>query len=141
MADSMRVSELFAGYPFGQPATSEAIRECEARLGHAIPAPFRDYYQAFNGFRGPTNSKFFYSLEELLETNDFLRSGEFPSFLNQHLAVGDPGTGYFWIVPIAEGSEVREWDAEWGDDANLLPGSIEDVWAAKKSVYDSIDLD
>ena len=139
MTNSSRISEVFAGHQFGAPASVDLVRDCESRLGHPIPAPVRQLYLAFDGFRGPTDSRFFYSLEELLEVNVFLRSGEFPAFLEKWLAVGDPGTGSYWIVPIEGRFEVREWDAEWGEDVEVLVGDLVDVWAAKKQLYDSFD--
>ena len=138
-----QVTELFHGFPFGTPATLDDLQRAERELGEAIPPVLRDLYLAFDGFRGPTNAQFFWPLfaeNGLVNFNGFLRAGdEFPhDFVSSCIFFGDEGIGPMWgIKRDLPDSSVR-WDAEWGEDIEIVGTTPPDVWLQKKREYDAI---
>jgi hypothetical protein len=145
LAESVR--NAFAESAFGAPVSSSELEEAEAALGHALPPVLRELYAAFDGFTGPTNAPFLFPLvhrpgprqDSALAYTDFLRA-EIPSleWLRTAVALGGPGTGSSWFVSILHPDQVWEWDAEWGDEYEVLEGSLLDVWLAKKAMYDAL---
>jgi hypothetical protein len=142
MDNPSTVREAFQDYVFGQPASFESLASAEAKLGHKLPPVLREYLLAFNGFKGPTDADFFYTVDHLVEMTLFFRSEDyFPEFLHNAVVLGDDGTGPCWLIRLGQPDTIIEWDAEWGEDSEVLPGSLADVWSARKAVYDSLRRD
>ena len=142
------VRQAFSGQVFGQPVSAGEIQLAEEELGHALPQVLRDLYSAFDGFTGPTGAPFFFPLrtassfspESLVSYTLFLRSEDyFPESLRDAVVVGDFGGGSSWFVKASNPEQVLRWDAEWGDEYEILDGSILDVWLNEKAAYESID--
>lgn len=139
MDNPSTVRDAFREYGFGQPASLELLANAEAKLGHRLPPVLRNYFLAFNGFKGPTDSDFFYTVDHLVEMTLFFRSEDyFPKFLHGAVALGDDGTGPCWLIRLDQPDTIIEWDAEWGDDFEVLQGSLVEIWLARKAVYDGI---
>ncbi|WP_333677759.1 SMI1/KNR4 family protein [Dyella sp.] len=139
MDNPITLRDIFREYSFGEPATPEMLDRAEAKLGHALPPVLLSHFLAFNGFKGPTAADFFYSVDQLVEMTLFFRSEDyFPGFLDTAVAFGDDGTGPCWLIRIDQPDTIIEWDAEWGEHYDVLPGSIADVWLARKAAYDRI---
>jgi hypothetical protein len=139
MDNPSTVRDAFQEYDFGQPASLELLANAEAKLGHRLPPVLRNYFLAFNGFKGPTGSDFFYTIDHLVEMTLFFRSEDYlPKFLHGAVALGDDGTGPCWLIRLDRPDTIIEWDAEWGDDFEVLQGSLVEIWLARKAVYDGI---
>lgn len=139
MDNPSMVRDAFREYAFGEPASVEMLDSAEARLGHRLPPVLREYFLAFNGFKGPTAADFFYTVDHLVEMTVFFRSEDyFPSFLHRAVALGDDGTGPCWLIRLDQPDIIIEWDAEWGEDYEVLRGALADVWIARKAVYDGV---
>lgn len=147
MSAAQRVQQLFHGFPFGPACRPNDIAVAEDRLGHPLPPILRDLYLQFDGFAGPTNAAFFYPLlvpssfsqAALVEHTLFLRSESyFPKFLHRAVAFGDYGIGPSWVIALDTPDRIIEWDAEWGDDCEILEGSLFDIWKDKKEWYESL---
>ena len=140
-----QVKELFQGYPFGVPATPDALLRAEQALGEPVPPILRELYLAFDGFNGPTNSRFFWPLfgkNGLVEFNAFLRSGdEFPHpFVSSCIFFGDEGVGPLWGIKSGLPDSIIMWDAEWGDDFEIVGSNPLDVWTRAKRDFENIQL-
>jgi hypothetical protein len=147
MAMAQDIRQLFHGFPFGSACSPNDIAVAENRLGHSLPSMFRDLYLQFDGFTGPTNAAFFYPLlvpssfsqAALVEHTLFLRSEDyFPKFLHRAVVFGDYGTGPCWAVSLDAPSRIIEWDAEWGEDYEVLEGTPFEIWKNKKEWYESL---
>lgn len=147
MSIPRQIRKHFEGFPFGAACTPADIAKAEKQLGHPLPPPLAELYLNFNGFAGPTNAAFFYPLlkpssfatTSLVEYTLFLRSEDyFPEFLWRAVAIGDYGTGPCWVILIDAPGKILEWDGEWGDDYEMLEGTLVDVWKGKKELYEKI---
>lgn len=144
MSQPDEVRALFAGQHFGAPCTDADIRRAETALGEPLPPILRELYLAFDGFLGPTNAGFFWSLferEGLVEMNRFYRDDPlFPQALvSQCLFFGDNGCGPQWAFKRDLPGKVIRWDAEWGEDIEVVGESPLDVWRAEKQMYDDLN--
>jgi hypothetical protein len=141
------IRRAFSQYAMGASCTPEDIAAAERQLGHALPPVVAELYREMDGFLGPTNAQFMYPLlqdrtnasrSSLVGMTLFLRSEDFPGFLGRAVAIGDAGTGPFWLVFLDEPDKVALWDAEWGDDLEWLEGGLLDVWLKEKALYDRL---
>lgn len=115
------------------------MAKAEELLGHPLPPLLTELYLNFNGFTGPTGAAFFYPLPTLVEHTLLLRSEDyFPTFLRHAVAIGDYGTGSYWVILIDAPGNILEWDAEWGDDYETLEGTLVDVWRGRKELYERL---
>jgi SMI1 / KNR4 family (SUKH-1) len=137
MESSSVVLETFDG-PFGTPATDESISNAERLLGHALPSVLKQHYRAYDGFCGPTDTHFLYSLDKLVETTLWLRNeGYFPEFIKRAVALGDYGVGPYWLILIDNPDTIVEWDACMeGEEHLVLETSLTETWLARKIWYD-----
>jgi hypothetical protein len=71
----------------------------------------------------------------LVEYTRFLRSEDFPQFLQRAVAIGDTGTGPSWIIEIDRPERILWWDAEWGDEYEVVPGTLIDAWRRARDEY------
>lgn len=141
------VRHHFAAYEFGSPCTEEQLARAELLLGERIPSLLRDLYLAFDGFLGPTHASFFWPLFEkrpgagaLVEMNRFLRSGEFPEpLMSQCLFYGDAGVGPCWGLKRDMPGKIILWDAEWGDDFEIVGTNPLEVWLEGKRKHDALE--
>src|SRR5262245_12006473 len=143
MAAADEVRSMFAGHSFGAPCTEADIRRAEAALGEPLPPVLRELYLAFDGFLGSTNAGFFRPLfgrEGLVELNRFFRGDAlFPQELvSRCVFFGDNGCGPLWGFKRELPGKVIQWDAEWGEDFEVVGDSPLDVWRAEKQAYDSL---
>jgi hypothetical protein len=141
-ADEVRA--MFPGHSFGAPCTEEDIRRAEGALGELLPPILRELYLSFNGFLGSTNAGFFWSLfgrEGLVELNLFYRGHNvFPAeLMSQCLFFGDNGCGQQWGFKRDLPGRVIQWDAEWGQDFEIVAGDPVDAWRVEKQLYDASD--
>jgi hypothetical protein len=97
----------------------------------------REMYREFDGFGGPMGTCFLYPLllpqpfskETLVGHTLFLRGEEyFPVFLHKAVVYGDFGNGPYWGVLLDTPDKVFVWDAEWGDQFDVLEGTPLDAW-------------
>jgi hypothetical protein len=141
------VRSQFADYPFGPPCTEAEIRKAEAALGESLPEMLVELYLAFDGFLGPTNAEFMWRLfandertSGLVEMNQFLRGDDlFPQHLiSQCLFFGDNGCGPYWGTKRDLIGKVIQWDAEWGDDFEVVGDTLLEVWLREKQMYDAL---
>lgn len=138
-----KVKEAFQGFPFGEPATLEDLTRVESKVGEPLPAILRDLYLAFDGFRGPTNARYLWPLfgkDSLVEFNGFLRhGGEFPhDFVHSCIFFGDEGIGPMWGIKRDLPGSIICWDAEWGEDFEVVGATPLDVWLRSKHDFDAI---
>jgi hypothetical protein len=138
-----KVKAAFQGFPFEAPATIEDLRQAESKLGEPLPAVLRNLYLGFNGFRGPTNARFLWPLfgkDSLVEFNAFLRCGdEFPrEFVHSCIFFGDEGIGPMWGIKQDIPGTIIRWDAEWGEDFEVVGATPLEVWLRSKHSFDSI---
>src|SRR4051812_45158226 len=101
MGPSEELRPLFPAGSFGPPCTAADLRRAEEALGEPIPAALRELYLACDGFRGPTDARFFWPLfgyPGLVRSNEFFRGGEpFPRMLvSRCLFIGEDGCGPQW---------------------------------------------
>lgn len=139
------VRKYFTGCSFGDPCTPQQLAEAESELRQPIPETLRSLYSNFNGFLGPTDAQFFWPLFKLSEwklglvdMNRFLRDDPiFPQVLmSQCLFYGDAGIGPLWGLKADLPGQVILWDAEWGDDFEIVGTDIVGVWLHEKRKYD-----
>lgn len=137
MEETAEVRRQFEG-PFGPPATQQQIEAAERSLGHGLPMNLKAHYAEYNGFKGPTNTDFLYTLDDLVRTTLWLRGeGYFPDFIQRSVALGDDGTGAFWLICIDQPDKVIDWDAEMeGEGHVVLDGGLAEEWIARKATYD-----
>ena len=143
MSQSDEVRAEFACGCFGTPCTEAEISRAEEALGELFPAALRELYLAFDGFRGPTNARFFWPLfgpEGLVYMNQFYRCDDlFPhELVAQCLFFGDEGTGPQWGFKRDLPGKIVRWDAEWGDDFEVVGENVLEVWLAKKAEYNAL---
>ena len=140
MEDVDAIRQHFEG-PFGVPATAEQLKDAEARLGHELPPLLKLHYAAYDGFKGPTTTDFFYSLEQLATTTLWLRrEGYFPKFIQHSVALGDDGVGNYWLIDIEQPDVVIDWNAEMErEDRVLLAASLSQAWIERSRDY--VDTD
>ena len=143
MAAADEIQTMFAGHSFGSPCTEADIGRAEAAIGERFPPMLRELYLAFDGFRGSTNAAFFWPLfgpEGLIEMNEFFRGDDlFPQELVlKCLFFGDNGCGPQWGFKQDLPGKVIQWDAEWGNDFEVVGDSPLEVWRAEKQSYDSL---
>jgi hypothetical protein len=143
MATADEIRAMFSGRSFGAPCTQADIRRAETALGETLPPVLRELYLAFDGFRGSTDAAFFWFLfgrEGLVEMNLFFRGDElFPQELvTQCLFFGDNGVGAQWGLKRDLPGKVILWDAEWGEDFEVVGDSPLEVWRTEKQVFDSL---
>lgn len=62
MSFSQRVKEAFPTGHFGAPCSMADILEAERELQIALPEVLKEFYLAFNGFRGGGYSEFYFRL-------------------------------------------------------------------------------
>ena len=138
MKISADVRNHFDG-PFGPPITQQQIDSAEQSLGHELPAPLKQHYAQYDGFKGPTETNFLYPLEELVRTTLWLRGeGYFPDFLQHSVALGEDGTGAYWVIDIKRPDKVIEWDAEMeGEEHVVLDRSLAEEWIARLIRYEN----
>jgi hypothetical protein len=106
-----------------------------------IPPVLRNLYRSFNGFRGPTGAAFFWPLfgdRGLVRWHQFLRSEFTQPWLSTCLFYGDAGGGSPWGLKADLPGRVILWDAEWGDDFEVVRTSVLDVWLDEKRKYDEL---
>lgn len=144
MTDIKDLKLLFAGHYFGPPAEAADLLRAESILGEPIPASLKEFYLAFDGFRGPTNAGFFWPIfgfPGLVRSNRFLRDDElFPhELVTQCLFFGDNGCGPLWGFKQDLPGKVIQWDVRWGLDFEIAGDCPLDVWRAEKHMYDSLD--
>ncbi len=148
MTFAAEVRQAFEGQTFGNPVPAQEIKLAEEELGFPLPQVLKELYAAFDGFAGPTDAPFFFPLrvassfsqESLVSFTLFLRGEDyFPEALNDAVAVGDFGGGSSWFIKVSNPDQVLRWDAEWGEEYEVLEGSLLDVWLAEKASYDSVD--
>lgn len=141
------VRRHFAGYAFGEPCPESELVRAEALLGELVPDVLRELYRSFNGFAGPTSAPFLWPLFErrrgasaLVEMNLFLRHGsEFPrALMLQCLFYGDAGVGPSWGLKRDLPGKVILWDAEWGDDFEVVGDDLLEVWMKEKRAYEEL---
>jgi len=142
MTPAQIIKEAFRGFPFGQPCTPANIARAEHDL-ESLPEELREFYRMFDGFHGPTDAHFFWSLFEkngLVDFNRFLRSGdEFPHrFVSSCLFFGDAGIGDMWGIKRDLPGKVVRWDASWGEDFQIAGESLVEVWLAEKKTFDGL---
>ena len=137
MEETAEVRKHFEG-PFGPPVTREQMGAAELSLGHRLPATLKQHYAEYDGFKGPTDTSFLYSLEDLVKTTLWLRGeGYFPDFIQRSVALGDDGTGAYWLIDIEQPDKVIDWDAEMeGEEHVVLGGNLAEEWIARKTMYD-----
>lgn len=134
-----QIRKHFEGFPFGAACTPADIAKAEEQLGHPLPPLLTELYLNFDGFAGPTDAAFFYPLTSLVKYTLFLRTEDyFPRFLQRAVAIGDYGTGPYWVILIDAPDKILEWDAEWGDDYETLEGTLVDVWKDRKEWYEKV---
>ena len=143
MSLATQVSELFHGFAFGTPATPDDLQRAEGELGEPIPPVLRDLYLAFDGFLGPTNAQFLWPLfaeNGLVRFNNFLRAGdEFPhEFVSSCIFFGDEGIGAMWGIKRDLPDAIILWDAEWGEDYEIVGSSPLDDWTRSKRDYEGL---
>jgi SMI1 / KNR4 family (SUKH-1) len=140
----VEVRALFPAGVFGAPCTDLEIAAAERALGHKLPPILKDLYRSFDGFIGPTDAQFLYPLlkptdtmkTSLVEHTQFLRSEDyFPQFLQRSVAIGDTGIGPCWIIEIDRAERILWWDAEWGDEYEVVPGTLIDAWHRARDEY------
>ena len=132
------IRQRFEG-PFGPPCTPAQVLQAESALGHPLPAILKTHYAHFNGFQGPTDTRFLYPLQTLVDTTLWLRrEGVFPAFIQSAVAVGDYGVGSYWLILGDEPDTVVEWAATMEDDVYIvLQGALTDVWLAQQEWFDA----
>jgi len=143
----LAVRKAFKGFEFGPHCTEEELRQAESLLGEPIPQLLRQLYQSFNGFLGPTAAQFLWPLRELstggvsfVEMNLFYRRDSFPQRLtSQCLFYGDEGCGAQWGLKLDLPGKVIKWDAEWGEDFEIVGDDLLEVWLESKRRYDELD--
>ncbi len=145
MSQPEEVRELFRDYPFGTPATLESLQRAERELGELLSPILRELYLAFDGFEGPTRAQFFWPIfarAGLVEFNRFLRAGdEFPhEFVCSCVFFGDGGIGSMWGIKRDLPDSVILWDAEWGEDYEVVGRAPLDAWRQAKCDFDAIKL-
>jgi hypothetical protein len=133
----------FSGFAFGEPATQGDIERAERELGESLPAVLRDFYRAFDGFRGPTEARFLWPLfakSGLVDFNRFLREGnEFPhAFVSSCIFFGDAGIGDMWGIKRDLPGTVIRWDASWGEEYEVAGNSPLETWLAEKKFYEGL---
>jgi hypothetical protein len=143
MAAADEVRTLFAGYSFGAPCTEAELRRAEEALGESLPSVLQELYLAFDGFRGSTNAAFFWPLfgpEGLVVLNQFYRGDNlFPrALVSQCLFFGDDGCGPQWGLRRDLPGKIIRWDAEWGEDFEVVGATPLEVWRTTKQWYDSL---
>jgi hypothetical protein len=148
MIFAAEIQQAFQGRKFGPPVSDQDLDIAEQELGHKLPQVLRNLYAAFDGFTGPTDAPFFFPLrskssfsqESLVSYTLFLRSEDyFPEALLDAVVVGDFGGGSSWFIKVSSPNQVLRWDAEWGNEYEVLEGSLLDVWLREKTAYESID--
>ena len=144
MGEVDEVRALFEGHSIGPACTDADIRRAEAALGEPLPAALRELYLAIDGFRGPTDARFFWPLfgyPGLVRSNQFFRSGEpFPrGLVSRCLFFGEDGCGPQWGFHADRPGRVIRWDAEWGDDFEEVGASPLEVWRTAVQWYASLD--
>jgi SMI1 / KNR4 family (SUKH-1) len=143
MGQADEVRSMFAGRHFG-PASCEAdLRRAEALLGEPLPESLRKLYLSFDGFLGPTDAGFLWSLfeeEGLVAMNQFYRGDElFPQGLvTKCLFFGDNGCGPQWGFKRDLPGKVIRWDASWGTDFEIVADTPLEAWRAEKRLYDDL---
>jgi cell wall assembly regulator SMI1 len=143
MSQADAVRSLFAGYTFGPPCTEADLRLAEAVLGEPLPPVLRQLYLAFDGFRGPTEARFFWPLagyEGLVELNQFYRGDDlYPQELvTQCVFFGDGGGGPQWGIKRDLPGKVIRWNASWWTEFEIAGDSPLDAWRVEKQSYDSL---
>ncbi len=138
MKEIAEVRKHFDG-PFAPPATPRQMEAAEHSLGHGLPMSLKQHYAEYDGFEGPTGARFLYSLEDLVKTTLWLRGeGYFPDFIQHSVAIGDDGTGAYWLIDIDRPGRIIDWSAEMeGEEHVVLGGNLAEEWIARKAWYDN----
>jgi hypothetical protein len=147
MSLSSELRKRFSEDKFGHPCDESQFVTAEKALGHLLPPILVDLYRNFDGFRGPTDAEFLYPLllprrstaTSLVEHTKFLRSADYsPRFIQRTVAVGDTGIGPCWLLEIDSPKRLLWWDAEWGEDYEVVPYGLPEAWYRAKEDYDSL---
>ena len=147
MFEAHNLRQLFPEGSFGPPSSEVQIVDAERALGHKLPPLLDELYRSFDGFTGPTGAQFLYSLlvtpgvmsTSLVVHTRFLRSENYlPPFLQRVVALGDTGVGPCWLMEIDHPRRLLWWDAEWGDDYEVVSCGLLDAWVRAKEHYHSL---
>lgn len=69
--------------------------------------------------------------------NQFLRSGDpFPPLIHKWVFFGDGGIGHMWAIDPAVPNRVIEWDAEWGEDFEVVGKDPFEAWERQQQRFD-----
>jgi hypothetical protein len=144
----MTPDDVRSAFPEGVfgPACSDAdLARAESQLRMTIPAPIRALYASFNGFMGPTASRFLWPLSDpdpnasaLVEMNRFFRAGwEFPQRLMERCFwYGENGIGQQWGLKDDLPGKVILWDAAWGDEFEIVGDDPLKAWLEEKQFFE-----
>lgn len=142
MSEANEVNALFARNYFGPPCTVSDIERAEAVLREPLPTAIRELYLAFNGFLGPTDARFFWTLfgrNGLVEMNQFIRGEDMlpQALVGKCPFFGSDGCGTHWGFKQDLPDRIIRWDAEW-EDSEIVGDKPLAVWRAAKQLYDSL---
>lgn len=135
---------MFPGRRFGAPCHESDIARAEASLGEPLPVVLRELYMEFDGFRGPTDAAFLWTLfgrEGLVGMNQFFRAESvFPQeLMSRCLFFGDNGCGIQWALRRDLPDTVIQWEASWGGEFEVVGRNPIEVWRLEKELYIQAD--
>jgi hypothetical protein len=106
---------------FGPPASSDAIRRCEAELGHVLPADLRNLLTETNGIVGEFGLGLLWDAKRIADDNSHLRDDADLRELYMPFAglvfFADAGNGDQFAMSLSGNQEVYVWNHE--DDSRI----------------------
>jgi hypothetical protein len=128
---------------YNPPASHELIAQAEARLGQQLPDWLRLIYVSFNGFSGPTEVRYLYSLdgaEGAAEFTLFLRSEDWcPSWISRAIIFGENGVGGTLTTHWAAlDGDLIEWCYADGEVFTALPCDLFEVWRREQEHWNEV---
>ena len=130
---------------FNGPATLDMIEKAQLSLGVTFPAWLRDLYLVCDGFSGPTDVRYLYSLcgeGGVVEFTKFLRNEWKLPWLNQCAIYSDNGGGGSSTVHwgIWEGKLI-EWCYGDGNVFREFDGNFFTILKREQSLWDELESD
>jgi hypothetical protein len=122
--------------------TKQQIISVEQKLGKSLPKDVFAKYLEFNGFRGPTECQFLYTIEleketDLLRVNSLIHNEDwFPSELESLLLIGDDGSGSFIAFDTIKEVAVL-WHPEDGTEIQETRNTISEMWEYVEGLYEN----
>jgi hypothetical protein len=138
-----RIREVMPSAVFDPPATAAMLNAAERSLGVALPDWLREIYLACNGFRGPTDVRYLYTLDGddgAIEFTSFLRTEWSLPWLDRAIVFSDNGVGGSCTVhwAILDG-QLIEWCYGDGGDYTLADGDVFALLAREQALWNETD--